>query len=410
MSQQLWFWLLDFEREDGVPPETLALIKKDRDDSEIRSAVETEKKRIKAQNLARAEAEQEGLGREIVAIKGSAITVRRTLWLWRDRIPVGGLALVAGKGDVSKSTLFSQFVAWITTGEMKGEYYGIPRDVGYVVNEDSISETVAPRMIAHGADMNRVHFLRVRSPLGEDALMLPRDADILRSFITDNGLVATFVDPLSANVSGRKNDQGDMRSTYQHVNRIAEDTRSAIVGLAHTRKAGAGDVMEAIMGSSEQGNVARSVHGLVMDPEEDDARILSCEKLNVGQKSRLASLRFTVDTVMVDCTDGTGDQTPMPKIRWLEEIADSASDILGDAAFGVDGTSVQECSQWLNNYLLQQGGEAFSTDVREAAGKKYSESTLKRARRRLGVRALRTREVPSRTIWVHPANAQQSIL
>lgn len=342
--------------------------------------------------------------RQIVSIRGDAIAIRRTRWLWKNRIPVGGLALVAGKGDVSKSTLLAQFVAWLTTGRMYGEYEGIPQDVGYVVNEDSLPETVVPRMKAHGADMSRVHFLHTESPKGAAALSLPRDGDLLRNHIRDNNLIATFIDPLSANITGRRNDQGDMRATYQEVNKIAEDTRSAIVGLAHTRKAGAADVMEAIIGSSEQGNVARSVHGLVMDPEEDGARILSCEKLNVGQKHLLPSLRFTLDTIPVECTDGPfAETTDMPVIHWLEETGDTASDVLSDQYHGNQG--IDKCTDWLSKYLMDNGGEAYAGDIQEA-GKKFSTSMLRRARLKLGVKSKRTKEVPSRTVWAHPTNTQ----
>ncbi|MEU3052245.1 AAA family ATPase [Streptomyces griseus] len=371
-----------------------------RDAEEQRAAAQAKHEKEKAlarkKGLEAAEAEAESL-RVIESTRGSQIAVKRTLWLWKERFPLGGLALVAGKGDVSKSTLFAQFVAWITTGDMHGDLGGVPRDIGYVVNEDSLSQTVAPRMIAHGADMDRVHFLKVRSPLGTDALMFPRDVELLRKFIQDNHLVAVFIDPLSANVSGRKNDQGDMRATYQEVNNLAEETNTSIIGLAHTRKAGAADIMEAIIGSSEQGNVARSVHGLVMDPEEDGARILSCEKLNVGQKDKLPSLRFTLRTVLVPCTDGSGLSTPMPQIQWLEEITDTASDIMADALLGHSGTD--ECVRWLRRFITDQGGESFHADIRESAGRKFSESMMVRARRKAGVKTRRTKESPSRSVW-----------
>ncbi|PRH79374.1 hypothetical protein C6N75_09830 [Streptomyces solincola] len=394
--------------ESGLPypgAETAAeAIERDAEQQQLAAQAKVEKAKHLAREKGRQEAEKEAEAlRQVRSVRASQVTIQRTRWLWRDRIALGGLALIAGKGDVSKSTLLAQMVAWITTGDMRGEFDGVPRAVGYVVNEDSLSQTVVPRMVAAGANLDLVHFLSVASPLGTDALKFPRDIDLLKDFIYQQGLVAIFIDPLSANVTGRKNDQGDMRDTYQTVNNLAEETCCAIIGLAHTRKAGASDVMEAIMGSSEQGNVARSVHGLVMDPEEDNARILSCEKLNVGQKNLLPSLRFTLDTVMVRCTDGTNDHTPMPKIRWLDEISESASDILADQVAGNHG--VDECVEWLRKFMRDSGGEAYSHDVKDAAGRKFSPSMIARARKKLGVVATRTNETPSRTVWRSAENS-----
>lgn len=361
-------------------------------------AVNLELQRRKTQRQAD---EEEAARRRVVSRQGSEYTMSRTRWLWRDRMPLGGLSLVAGRGDMSKSTLFAQMCAWITTGDMKGEYYGMPQNVLYVVNEDSISQTVIPRMVAHGADMTRVFFLEVQSPLGKDALTLPADADRLRDEIRNRHAVGTFIDPLSANVTGRANDSRETRNTYQEVNNVAEDTSSAIVGLAHTRKAGALDVMEAILGSSEQGNVARSVHGLDKDNKEDGARILSCEKLNQGQRHLLPSLRFCIVSHNVQCTDGTEDWTSAPRIEWLEETMDTASDMMAERLEG--NTGADECAHWLLGYIIANGGEMLASDVRSAPeAKKYSSSMMDRARLKAGIRSKRLREQAARSVWYVP--------
>lgn len=373
------------------------LIEQDRAEEERQRKVEWESDRERTRRESkRAVDAEEDASRKIVATRASDVVTARPKWLWRDRVPLGGLSLLAGKGDTSKSTLFCQFAAWLTTGEMKGEFYGKPQTVLYVVNEDSLSLTVAPRLIAHGADMDRIFFIRTATPLveGDSALMLPRDADALKRYIASSGAVVTFIDPLSANVSGRKNDQGDMRSTYQVVNNIAEETGTSIFGLAHTRKAGAADVVEAVIGSSEQTNVARAVLGLVMDKEEDGARILSNEKLNVGDKSALSSLRFTVLSVNVPTHDG--HWSSQPQIQWLAETTDTASDMLSDSLYG--DTGADKCAAWLKQYVTQNGGQVYSSDAREE-GKKYSSTMLDRARKKAGIKSKRTNETPSRTVW-----------
>lgn len=370
-------------------------------DEKEKQAVE---KRLKHTEEAKEKlAEEKEAMREIVSWRGDELAVKPNRWLWRHRFSLGGLSIVAGKGEVSKSTLVACYIAWLTTGKMKGTYYGTPVDVACIVNEDQLEQTVIPRLIVNGADLSRVHFLKV-GILGREEVPLsfPADSERLKAFIRQTGVVATFIDPLSSNIQGNRNDQGDMRRVFENVAKIAESTGTAIVGLAHTRKAKAEDVVEAIMGSSEQANVSRSVHGLVMDPEEDGARILSCEKNNGYPRHLLPTLRFRLESIDVPCTDGSGDYNSQPRIEWLEEISETASDILGDALYGTNG--VDECARWLYDYLMANGGEALLSDIRNAIpkGKKWGDQMLTRARGKTSIKTRRLRQSQPGSVWYFP--------
>lgn len=367
-------------------------------DQEGKDYLDAVKHEVARREIKRRADEDEAQLRKITSVRGDGVVVRPTFWLWRNRYPLGGLSILAGKGATSKSTLFACQAAWLSRGDMKGCHYGQPVNVAYVVNEDQLEETVVPRMIAHGADMSRIHFIKVQTPLGEDALSFPRDTEMLKRFIMEREIVCTFIDPLSANITGDTNKQSDMRHTYQQVSYVAQSTKSAIAGLAHTRKAGAADIVEAIMGSSELSNVARSVHGLVLDPDDDGVRLLSCEKLNMANMDALPTLRFKLESEAVRCTDGSGEVTYQPRIVWLDEVSDKASDILGDALHGHDG--VDECARWLYDYIMNSGGEAELHDIKQAC--KHSESMLKRARKKIGVVSKRTSRVPPTSLWHLP--------
>jgi RecA-family ATPase len=339
--------------------------------------------------------EEESALRRIRAIRGDTVMPRPTHFLWRDRFPLGGLSLVAGKGEVSKSTLLTQLGSWLTVGNMKGAFYGSAVDIAYVVHEDELDATVVPRFLVHGADMKRVHFLVVDTPLGEDALRLPADGDRLREFIRATGVKAVFVDPLSASLQARMNDSGEMRRVFTEIAAICRDMQISIIGLAHTRKAHAEDVVEALMGSIEQVNVARSVHGLVLDPEDDGVRLLSCEKNNLADKSTLPTLRFRLESTPVS------QDIWQPMIVWEAEVSERASDILGDALHGRHG--VDEAARWLYDYLVSQGGSAKFEDIRDSAPKQLSTDMLKRARKKINVSSRRERVSPPTSVWSLPA-------
>lgn len=392
-----------YTQPSAIPQQPLtetqqAAVARDTDNDFLRK--EEKKKQLRDTKTAAQELEaEEEAHRTIHEVIGDSIVSRRQKWLWRDRVPLNGLSLLVGKGDVSKSTLFCQMAAWLTIGDMKGEFHGTPMRVGYIVHEDALEETVVPRMRAHGANMSLVSFLTVDSPHGEDALRFPHDAERLKEFVLSRNLACVFIDPLSASITGKPNDQREMRNAYQTVNTIGIDTNRTLFGLAHMRKGGADTPTESTLGSSEQTNVARSVQVLVMDPDEDGARILSVDKGNLAEKRNQNSLRFKVNSFTMPATDGTIDLISAPKIEWLEEIADSAADVLRSAANGDD--QVDAAVLWLDKWMSTQGYEAYSTDIKAAC--KFSMSTLHSARKRLGIVSTREKKLHGRSIWIYTA-------
>lgn len=315
--------------------------------------------------------------RRIVSRRASGYTQERTQWLWSKkggRIPLGELTILAGKGGVGKSTILALFSAMITTGTMYGEYYGKPRPVLYVVNEDSISKTVLPRMIAAGADPDLVNFLEVQTPAGQAALSLPRDSERLMDEIIRTNAVATFIDPFSANISGKMNDQGEMRDSFQIVRRIAETSNTAIVGLAHFKKENVTNAIDAIMGSSEQGNVVRAVLAVARHEEKEGTFILGQEKNNLGRLD-IPGYEYTIESAETPA----GIETS--RIEWGDPTMLKASDMMQTAA---TGQSIGAAMDWLPRYLIESGPTQTDTLKKDAYGEiGVSVKTLDRAAKKL---------------------------
>ncbi|MGA4541319.1 AAA family ATPase [Uniformispora flossi] len=315
----------------------------------------------------------------------SSVTPKRVRWLWKDRIPVGELTLVAGKGGIGKSTLLAEWCAWITTGQMKGEYFGEPRDVLYVVNEDSLEYTVVPRLLAAGADLSRVH--RVRANIGGrwDRVMLPLDCERLHEAVKHFGAPVVFLDPLSSNLTAKKIDQDEMRGALERIRKTAEQSEGAFVGLAHTKKALTTNLLDAIMGSSEMANVSRSVMGAMRDPDADDGSIvLSQEKNNLGRLD-LPSFKYGIATEWLgDPLDPDTIQTS--KIVWLGKTDRTVSDMLAEGPREGGKTALAEAVDFVRVYLVQGGGQAMRGEVlRDGQKDGHSRSAIERAAKKLGV-------------------------
>lgn len=329
--------------------------------------------------------------RFLYARTAAGVTPKRVRWLWRDRIPLGEITLIVGRGGVGKSTLLCTFAAWITLGIMKGEFYGTPRDVIYVVNEDSLDYTVVPRLIAAGADLSRVHFAHVRVSEGFDRVQFPKDCAAIRDMAKHYNAAVVMFDPLSSNVTARKNDQDEMRAVLEKLRKVAEEAGVAGIGLAHTRKAMSTNLMDAIMGSVELGNVTRAVMGVMSDQDEEGTVLLSQEKNNLGRMD-LPSYKYRIETFTIP--DPAGDPLEPPietsNIKWLGKDERTVSDLLVDSVSSgyASKGSIEECAEFMRDYLTQPnlGGEALRHELVTAAGKEgYSRSTVDRAAKKMGL-------------------------
>lgn len=334
--------------------------------------------------------------RQLKLTHAASVTPERVRWLWRDRIPMGELTLIAGKGGVGKSTLLCTQAAWITTGTMKGEYYDEPKSVLYVANEDSLKYTVVPRLTAAGADLNRVYFIHAVVGDQGDRVTLPYDCDQLLEVASAVDAAAIMLDPLASNLKlDDGNNQSKVRPVIERVRRMAEQGRLAVIGLAHTRKAASANLMDAIMGSSELGNVTRSVMGVMADPEDEGAIVLSQEKNNLGRtdipgyKYRIVNHTYYIST---------GEKISSGKLEFIGKTDQKVSDMLADVALGQGSSS--ECAEWLHDFLEAQGATMRPAVMTEGRKQGFSQSAIERARVKLHVQTQRSAIKGGASVWM----------
>ncbi|HEV3237550.1 MAG TPA: AAA family ATPase, partial [Gemmataceae bacterium] len=100
-------------------------------------------------------------------------------WLWPGRLPLGKLVLLDGDPDQGKSLLTLDWAARLTTGRAwpDGTPINGPESVVLLGGEDNILDTVSHRLLAAGADLSRVHVLRVGPDASGQfrALQFPED-------------------------------------------------------------------------------------------------------------------------------------------------------------------------------------------------------------------------------------------
>jgi AAA domain len=247
------------------------------------------------------------LGRRLRLTPASAIRIRPVRWAWEDRMPAGALTLIPGREGVGKSLFLVWLTARVTRGELPGIHQGTPKPVIYAATEDSWEYTIAPRLVAAGADMDFV--FRVEVVEDDDAvvpLTLPVDCGRLTAEIQRIGAAMLALDPLMSVIAPGIDTHRDreLRTALEPLVGLGDATGCAIAGLAHFNKSASSDPMNLITGSRAFGSVTRAVLAAARDPDrEDDSYVLSQEKNNLGRLG-LPSLSYVIDGAVVDSQEG----------------------------------------------------------------------------------------------------------
>ena len=333
-------------------------------------------------------------GRHLILTSAAAIKPRPVFWLWKGRLALGTLGLLAGREGLGKSTLAYWMAAQITQGTLYGEFQGRPKSVLVCATEDSWEHTIVPRLIAAQADLTKVFRVEVIADAIQVGLTLPRDLIELEDAAAKTDASLLLLDPLMSRLGELDTHRdSEVRMALEPLVAIADRANMAILGLIHHNKSGSTDPLSLIMGSKAFSAVARSVHTVVPDPDDDEGkrRIFGSPKNNLGT-SDLPTFTFTIESHKIETDEGdawTG------ALAWGEQLAESVADVMRRSSDTNDGEKQLDTSEavaWLGEYLARpgNGGQAPRADVIKAgAAEGHNQEALKRAMRKLKVKAVR---------------------
>ncbi len=348
-------------------------------------------------------------GRKLRATPASTISVRPVRWLWQDRIALGTLGLLGGREGIGKSTAAFTLAADITRGTMPGVHTGIPKAVIIAAAEDSWGHTIVPRLMAAGADLERVYRVDVTTADGVDGgLVLPLDLEALEAAVRRVDAAMILLDPMLSRLDAALDTHKDaeVRQALEPLTTLADRSGTAVLGVIHVNKSISSDPLTLLMGSRAFAAVARSVLFVMTDPDDDDTRLLGQPKNNLG-RTDLPTLSFRIDSERV--ADTPEGEVWTGKLKWMGERAQSIRDALEAAGETPDSRSATtEATDWLEDHLTSLGGTDDSASIKEAGRKAgHSLSTLRRAR--LRIKATSTSSgFPRRTYWTLPGATAQS--
>lgn len=341
--------------------------------------------------------------RRLTLTAASDIAPRPVYWTWDKRLAQGTLGLLAGREGLGKSTLGYWIAARISRGQLPGIHHGAPKGVLIVATEDSWEHTVVPRLMAAEADLTKIYRVEmVTIDNVHSTLCLPKDLQLVESAATEVEAALLLLDPLMSRLDSELDTHrdGEVRQALEPLVAIADKTGMAILGLIHHNKSGSSDPLQLVMGSKAFTAVARSVHTVIPDPDDEERRMFGTPKNNLG-RTGLPTLTFTIASHAIDTSEGTAWTG---RVEWGEEISDTIEETMRRAVDSADDRGATgEAADWLADYMQSKGGTVHSGEAK-AAGKTegHSLSSIDRARKKLKL-TIASQGMPRRTWWSSPA-------
>ena len=307
----------------------------------------------------------------------SAFKIKPVRWVWDQRIPLGELCLIAGREGVGKSTFLAWLAAAVTNGNLPGIYHGEPRAILYSAAEDAWSYTIAPRMVAAGANLDLIYRIDVLEDEGPAGLILPRDSRYLPEIAEETKAAMLMCDPILSLVDDRINPNHgkELRRALEPLKRAAEAAGLAVPALVHFNKTRDVDVLSMFAGSRAWAEVARAALAIARDQNADEYTcVVSQVKNNLGRLDQ-PHLTYTIDDTILETEDGPNAH--IGRIRWTGESDTDAGEILArkpphPSQPGEVGDNTAQILDWIDD----QGHGVSTKDIMDHFAGRIKQSNI----------------------------------
>lgn len=297
-------------------------------------------------------------------IRMSDVELTPVEWLWKPYLPFGKLSVLQGNPGEGKTYFAMHLAAACTNGKLLPNMERMePFNVIYQTAEDGLGDTVKPRLIEAGADLDRVLVID-----DSEAQLTLSDERIERAIIENNARLV-IIDPIQAYLGADvdMNRANEVRPIFMRLGQVAQRTGCAILLIGHLNKAAGMQSLQRGLGSIDIAAAVRSVMFIGKLKHDPTMRILTHEKSSLAPPG--ASLAFSL-----------GDEGGF---RWVGEYDITADEMLS----GIEPqreTKTQQAKDLICT-LLAGGKQVFSEDIDKAALERgIPGRTVRDAKRELG--------------------------
>ena len=297
-------------------------------------------------------------------IRMSDVELTPVEWLWKPYLPFGKLSVLQGNPGEGKTYFAMHLAAACTNGKLLPNMERMePFNVIYQTAEDGLGDTVKPRLIEAGADLDRVLVI------DDSDVQLTLSDERIEKAIIENNARLVIIDPIQAYLGADvdMNRANEVRPIFMRLGQVAQRTGCAILLIGHLNKAAGMQSLQRGLGSIDIAAAVRSVMFIGKLKHDPTMRILTHEKSSLAPPG--ASLAFSL-----------GDEGGF---RWVGEYDITADEMLS----GIEPqreTKTQQAKDLICT-LLAGGKQVLSEDIDKAALERgIPGRTVRDAKRELG--------------------------
>lgn len=297
-------------------------------------------------------------------IRMSDVELTPVDWLWKPYLPFGKLSVLQGNPGEGKTYFAMHLAAACTNGKLLPNMERIePFNVIYQTAEDGLGDTVKPRLIEAGADLDRVLVI------DDSDVQLTLSDERIEKAIIENNARLVIIDPIQAYLGADvdMNRANEVRPIFMRLGQVAQRTGCAILLIGHLNKAAGMQSLQRGLGSIDIAAAVRSVMFIGKLKHDPTMRILTHEKSSLAPPG--ASLAFSL-----------GDEGGF---RWVGEYDITADEMLSGIELQRE-TKTQQAKDLICT-LLAGGKQVLSEDIDKAALERCIPGrTVRDAKRELG--------------------------
>ena len=297
-------------------------------------------------------------------IRMSDVELTPVEWLWKPYLPFGKLSVLQGNPGEGKTYFAMHLAAACTNGKLLPNMERMePFNVIYQTAEDGLGDTVKPRLIEAGADLDRVLVI------DDSEVQLTLSDERIEKAIVENNARLVIIDPIQAYLGADvdMNRANEVRPIFMRLGQVAQRTGCAILLIGHLNKAAGMQSLQRGLGSIDIAAAVRSVMFIGKLKHDPTIRILTHEKSSLAPPG--VSLAFSL-----------GDEGGF---RWVGEYDITADEMLS----GIEPqreTKTQQAKDLICT-LLAGGKQVLSEDIDKAALERgIPGRTVRDAKRELG--------------------------
>lgn len=323
-------------------------------------------------------------------------------WLWKDMIPQGKITLFAGESGIGKTQVLCDIMSRVSVGK---PFPGTdaPTPIGKSLylsgDNDGNSDTIIPRLIACGADRNKIVIQSSTKSDGDGYALYNELDNIAQRMHADGNFKLFIIDPLTSFFKdGHDNNSAtSVRRLLSRLGDLAEETGVAVVHVNHLTKDVNRKLQHRILGSGAYTHGSRVVMAAVK--AGDDYYLGKCNA-NVTGEQGVYAYQMESKTILsssgwpIECWYAEiDDEVINEKIEEFHQIAVSTRGDRGEIAESVLEEALEDGLWHMKTHLV----DAVQREVQ------ISERQIERiAVSRLQIDSEMTPESPPRAKWRLP--------